>query len=94
MKQLTPDWHLAGQGSLADECWKCSTQACRNHTQPSFPDFAALFDQVNGLVYFGRMLDQIRFAAVVGYPQPQFTIGSKVAGSEKSDYVVSFTQKA
>jgi len=27
----------------------------------------ALFDRVKGIVYFGRMLDKIRLAAVVGY---------------------------
>jgi hypothetical protein len=44
------------------------------------PGLRRPFDQVNGLVYFGRMLDKTRFAAVAGYPQLQLTIGGRVAG--------------
>jgi hypothetical protein len=59
-----------------------------------FPNFASSSIGSTGSSIFGRILNKIRFAVAVGYPQLQFTIGSRVAGSENSDYVVSFAHKA
>src|SRR6266542_2407522 len=54
---------------LADARWKCSTARMAQSYPTLIPGLRSPFDQVNGLVYFGRMLDKIRLAAAGKLPE-------------------------
>jgi hypothetical protein len=69
--EFTP-MRLDGRSLLRDSCGGLFEMLCSGMALPYptiIPGLRSPFDQVNGLVYFGRMLDKIRLAAAGKLPE-------------------------
>ena len=68
-------------GVLAGERRKCFAQGMANSYPTLIPGLRSPFDQVSGLVYFGRMLDKIRLSAAGKLPEGWQAVRGAVKGS-------------